>query len=76
MYLSAVILLSGQGEQKAINGPLTKSPVQRIVNQGYGETVVSEIFSNYGFEIVVGMIFAVLATLFYRVIYFSYFNKK
>ena len=37
---------------------------------------MKEIFSNYGFEIVVGMIFAVLATLFSRVIYFSYFNKK
>ena len=37
---------------------------------------MSEIFSNYGIEIVVGMIFAVLATLFYRVIYFSYFIKK
>ena len=34
------------------------------------------IFSNYGIEIVVGMIFAVLATLFSRVIYFSDFNKK
>ena len=68
--------MRSQSEQKAINLPLTKSPAQRIVNQGYGETAVSEIFSNYGFEIVVGMIFAVLATLFYRVIYFSYFNKK
>jgi hypothetical protein len=37
---------------------------------------VKEIFSNYGIEIVVGMIFAVLATLFSRVIYFSDFNKK
>ena len=37
---------------------------------------MSEIFSNYGIEIAVGMIFAVLATLFYRVIYFSYFYKK
>ena len=37
---------------------------------------MSEIFSNYGIEIVVGMIFTVLATLFYRVIYFSYFHKK
>ena len=36
----------------------------------------SEIFSNHGIEIVVGMIFTVLATLFYRVIYFSYFHKK
>ena len=36
---------------------------------------MSEISSNYGIEIVVGMIFAVLATLFYRVIYFSYFKK-
>jgi len=37
---------------------------------------MEEVFSNYGIEIVVGMIFAVLATLFSRVIYFSYFNKK
>ena len=37
---------------------------------------MKEVFSNYGIEIVVGMIFAVLATLFSRVIYFSYFNKK
>jgi len=37
---------------------------------------VKEIFSNYGIEIVVGMIFAVLATLFSRVIYFSDFNTK
>jgi len=37
---------------------------------------MKEVFSNYGIEIVAGMIFAVLATLFYRVIYFSYFNKK
>jgi len=38
--------------------------------------IMKEIFSNYGIEIVVGMIFAVLATLFPRVIYFSDFNKK
>ena len=37
---------------------------------------MKEVFSNYGIEIVVGMIFTVLATLFYRVIYFSYFHKK
>ena len=37
---------------------------------------MKEVFSNYGIKIVVGMIFAVLATLFSRVIYFSYFNKK
>ena len=37
---------------------------------------MKEIFSDYGFEIVVGMIFTVLVTLFSRVIYFSYFNKK
>ena len=37
---------------------------------------MKEVFSNYGIEIVVGTIFAVLATLFYRVIYFSYFIKK
>jgi len=37
---------------------------------------MKEIFSNYGIEIVVGMIFSVLATLFSRVIYFSFSNKK
>ena len=37
---------------------------------------MKEVFRNHGIEIVIGMIFAVLATLFYRVIYFSYFNKK
>ena len=37
---------------------------------------MKEVFSNYGIEIVVGMIFTVLATLFSRVICFSYFNKK
>ena len=37
---------------------------------------MKEIFSNYGFEIVVGMIFFALATIFSRVIYFGYFNKK
>ena len=33
------------------------------------------ILSNYGLEIVVGMIVAVLATLFLRLIYFRFFKK-
>ena len=49
---------------------------KRWLAQGYGQIVTSEIFSNHGIEIVVGMIFTVLATLFYRVIYFGYFHKK
>ena len=32
-------------------------------------------FSNYGIEIVVGMIFTVLVSIFLRVLYFSYVKK-
>jgi len=34
------------------------------------------IFSNYGIEIVVGMIFSVLLFIFLRVLYFGYIKKK
>jgi len=34
------------------------------------------IFSNYGFEIVVGMILIVLVGIFTRVLYFSYIKKE
>tara|TARA_X000001036_G_scaffold7585_1_gene6798 strand:- start:1634 stop:1756 length:123 start_codon:yes stop_codon:yes gene_type:complete len=33
------------------------------------------IFSNYGMEIVVGMIISVLVFIFSRVLYFGYFKK-
>jgi len=33
------------------------------------------IFSNYGFEIVVGMIISVLVFLFVRVLYYGYIKK-
>ena len=38
--------------------------------------IMENIFSNYGIEIVVGMIITVLATLFLRILYFSYIKKK
>ncbi len=37
---------------------------------------MENIFSNYGIEIVVGMIISVLLFLFARVIYFSYIKKN
>ena len=37
---------------------------------------MENIFSNYGIEIVVGMIISVLLFLFIRVIYFSYIKKN
>ncbi len=36
---------------------------------------MESIFSNYGIEIVVGMIISVLLFIFFRVIYFSYIKK-
>jgi len=36
---------------------------------------MENIFSNYGIEIVVGMIISVLLFIFFRVIYFSYIKK-
>ena len=38
--------------------------------------IMENIFSNYGIEIVVGMIITVLATLFLRILYFGYIKKK
>ncbi len=37
---------------------------------------MENIFSNYGIEIVVGMIISVLAVLFSRIIYFGYIKKN
>jgi len=37
---------------------------------------MESIFSNYGIEIVLGMIFSVLVFIFLRIIYFSYVNKE
>ena len=37
---------------------------------------MENIFSNYGIEIVVGMIITVLATLFLQILYFGYIKKK
>jgi len=34
------------------------------------------IFSNYGIEIVVGMIISVLVVIFLRVLYFGYIKKE
>lgn len=34
-----------------------------------------QLFQNYGLEIVVGMIFSVLAFLFFRVAYFTWIKK-
>ena len=38
--------------------------------------IMENIFSNYGIEIVVGMIITVLATLFLQILYFGYIKKK
>jgi len=37
---------------------------------------MESFFSSYGIEIVVSMIVGVLASIFGRMIYFSYFKKK
>ena len=37
---------------------------------------MENIFSNYGIEIVVGMILSVLTIIFSRVLYFGYIKKK
>ncbi len=37
---------------------------------------MENIFSNYGIEIVVGMIITVLATLLLQILYFGYIKKK
>ncbi len=37
---------------------------------------MENIYSNYGIEIVVGMIISVLVFIFLRVIYFGYFKKE
>ena len=38
--------------------------------------IMENIFSNYGIEIVVGMIITVLAALLLRILYFGYIKKK
>jgi len=38
--------------------------------------IMENIFSNYGIEIVVGMIITVLATLLLQILYFGYIKKK
>ena len=38
--------------------------------------IMENIFSNYGIEIVVGMIIAVLETLFLQIVYFGYIKKN
>ena len=37
---------------------------------------MENVFRNYGFEIVVGMILSVLTIIFSRILYFGYIKKK